>query len=99
MPTTYEETWDSLKRHRQPEWLHDGKWGIYFHWGVYSVPAFGNEWYPHAMYRGFISPIWAHHVKTYGGLDEFGYKDFIPKFTAEKFDPDAWAKLFKEAGA
>ncbi|NMC07137.1 MAG: alpha-L-fucosidase [Candidatus Lokiarchaeota archaeon] len=99
MTTTYEETWDSLKRHRQPAWLDDGKWGIYFHWGVYSVPAFGNEWYPNSMYRGFISPIWAHHVETYGGLDEFGYKDFIPKFTAEKFDPDAWAKLFKEAGA
>jgi len=98
---TYEETWDSLKKHHQPEWLDDAKWGIYFHWGVYSVPAFGNEWYPNMMYRGFISPIWGHHIETYGLLDEpgHGYKDFIPSFTAENFDPDTWAELFKEAGA
>ncbi|MFX0099118.1 MAG: alpha-L-fucosidase, partial [Candidatus Hodarchaeota archaeon] len=93
----YEETWNSLKRHRAPEWLDDAKYGIYFHWGVYSVPAFGNEWYPNRMYS--IGDIYEHHAKTYGEPDEFGYKDFIPDFTAEHFDADEWAKLFKDAGA
>lgn len=99
MSPRYDETWDSLKRHKQPDWLDDAKYGIYFHWGPYSVPAYGNEWYPNGMYRGFISPAWVHHVEHFGMLDEFGYKNFIPKFTGEHFDPDAWARLFKEAGA
>ncbi len=93
----YEETWSSLKRHRQPEWLDDAKFGIYFHWGPYSVPAFGNEWYPKMMYS--LGDIYKHHVETYGEPDTFGYKDFIPKFTAEHFDADTWAKMLKDAGA
>ncbi len=70
----------------------------FIHWGVYSVPAFGNEWYPRNMYlQG--SPEFAHHLKTYGPQSQFGYKDFIPQFTAERFDPDHWAGLFRQAGA
>ena len=68
------------------------------HWGVYSVPAFENEWYPRNMYiEG--SKVFEHHAKTYGAHKDFGYKDFIPLFKAEKFDPAAWAALFKRAGA
>lgn len=94
----YEESWNSLKKHRTPEWLDDAKFGIYFHWGPYSVPAYGNEWYPFHMYRKLL-PIAKHHIKTYGDPSKFGYKDFIPMFTAEKFNPDEWAELFKQAGA
>jgi hypothetical protein len=68
------------------------------HWGVYSVPAFGSEWYPREMYLEG-SKINQHHVATYGPLTKIGYKDFIPMFKAEKFDPQAWAALFKESGA
>lgn len=93
----YEETWNSLKRHRLPEWLDDAKFGIYMHWGVYSVPAFGNEWYPNRMYS--IGDIYKHHCETYGEPDTFGYKDFIPMFKAEHFNADEWAGLLKEAGA
>ncbi len=93
----YEETWNSLKRHRLPEWLDDAKFGIYMHWGVYSVPAFGNEWYPSMMYR--LGDIYKHHVETYGDPEQFGYKDFIPMFTAEHFDADEWAQVIKDAGA
>jgi alpha-L-fucosidase len=76
----------------------DAKFGIFIHWGVYSVPAFGNEWYPRNMYlQG--TPEFEHHVKTWGKQDEFGYKDFIPMFKAEEFDPAAWAALFRRAGA
>jgi len=90
--------WPSLSDYVVPKWYQDAKFGIFIHWGVYSVPAFGNEWYPRLMYlRGTAE--FAHHVKTYGPQSKFGYKDFIPQFKAEKFDPAAWAALFRKAGA
>jgi alpha-L-fucosidase len=88
----------SLEKWSVPDWYIDGKFGIFIHWGVYCVPAFGNEWYPREMYRK-DSRCYEHHLKTYGPQDKFGYKDFIPKFKAEKFDAGEWAKLFKDAGA
>ena len=94
----YTDTWASLSRYRVPGWYQDAKFGIFIHWGVYSVPAFGNEWYPRNMYiQG--SKEYEHHVATYGPHKDFGYKDFIPMFRAEGFDPDQWAALFREAGA
>ncbi len=94
----YTDTWDSLCEHPNPKWYEKGKFGIFIHWGPYSVPAFGNEWYPRNMYiKGSRENL--HHVSTYGTLDKFGYKDFIPMFKAEKFDPREWADLFEEAGA
>ncbi len=90
--------WESLQKYEVPEWYADAKFGIFIHWGVYSVPAFGSEWYPRDMYREG-TPEYKHHIATYGPQDKFGYKDFIPRFKAEKFDPAAWAALFKEAGA
>lgn len=96
----YEATWDSLTRHPTPQWFKDAKFGIYTHWGLYCVPAHGPNatWYPYHMYREGNSQ-WEHHVKTYGGPEKFGWKDFIPLFKAEKFDPDEWAELFKQSGA
>ncbi|MFN3682528.1 MAG: alpha-L-fucosidase [Fimbriimonadaceae bacterium] len=97
-PGPFRPSWDSLENYVVPEWYLDAKFGIFLHWGVYSVPAFGNEWYPRNMYvRG--SAEFEHHVRTYGPQDRFGYKDFIPMFRAERFDPDQWADLFLEAGA
>ena len=94
----YKDTWESLSQYQAPDWYQKKKFGIFIHWGVYSVPAFGSEWYSRNMYiQG--SPEYEHHIKTYGKHSEFGYKDFIPMFKAEKFDPDAWASLFEEAGA
>ncbi len=96
--TQFEPTWESLKQYSAPQWYMDAKFGIFIHWGPYCVPAFGNEWYPRNMYlQG--TPEFEHHVKTYGPQNKFGYKDFIPMFKAEKFDPAAWAKLFRKAGA
>ncbi|WP_266159556.1 alpha-L-fucosidase [Dyella silvatica] len=90
--------WASLQAYRSPSWYDDAKFGIFIHWGVYSVPAFGSEWYSRDMYvQG--SKEFAHHVATYGAQSQFGYKDFIPRFKAEHFDPAAWAALFREAGA
>jgi alpha-L-fucosidase len=90
--------WESLEKYEVPEWYKDAKFGIFIHWGVYSVPAFGNEWYPRNMYREG-SDEYKHHIATYGPPDKFGYKDFVPMFKAEKYDPAVWAKLFKDAGA
>lgn len=94
----YEASWESVQQHPDPEWFRDAKLGIYFHWGPYSVPAHKTEWYSHYMYVDG-HPINKHHIETYGTLDKFGYKDFIPMFKAEKFDPDAWVDLFVKAGA
>jgi alpha-L-fucosidase len=98
--TPYQPNWQSLRQHVTPQWLRDAKFGIYTHWGIYSVPAFGpnGTWYPFNMYREG-TPQYAHHVQTYGHPSKFGYKDFIPLFTGEKFDADEWAELFKQAGA
>jgi len=89
---------ESLQKYAAPEWYRDAKFGIFIHWGVYSVPAFGNEWYPRSMYQ-VGSAEYKHHIATYGPQDTFGYKDFIPMFKAEHFDPAAWADLFKRSGA
>lgn len=94
----YTDTWESLSAYRVPEWYKKLKFGIFIHWGVYSVPAFNNEWYSRNMYIQGTEEF-EHHVATYGPHKEFGYKDFIPMFKAEKFDPAAWAELFSEAGA
>ncbi|WP_139956948.1 alpha-L-fucosidase [Flavicella sediminum] len=95
----YKPTFESLKQHgAAPEWFADAKLGMYFHWGPYSVPAFGSAWYPHNMYKD-TNGIRKHHEKTYGSIFEFGYEDFIPMFKASHFDPDNWAELFKQTGA
>jgi alpha-L-fucosidase len=94
----YRADWDSLQTYEAPAWYRDAKFGIFIHWGVYSVPAFGSEWYPRNMYREG-TPEYTHHIATYGPQDKFGYKDFVPMFKAEHFDPAAWAHLFAESGA
>ncbi|NLN23453.1 MAG: alpha-L-fucosidase, partial [Clostridiales bacterium] len=94
----FKDTWESLSQYETPAWFRDAKFGIFIHWGVYSVPAFGNEWYPRSMYiKG--TREYEHHIKTYGPHSQFGYKDFIPMFRAEKFDANKWAELFAAAGA
>ncbi|MBI9017319.1 MAG: alpha-L-fucosidase [Phycisphaerae bacterium] len=98
---TYEASWDSLNQHETPEWLLDAKFGIYGHWGIYSIPAFKTEWYGRLMYdkqtRG--EEVFNHHIEKYGKQSEFGYKDFIPMFKAEKYNPDEWAELITSSGA
>lgn len=94
----YKDNWDSLAQHKTPQWFLNAKFGIFIHWGIYSVPAFGSEWYSRNMYiQG--SPEFEHHIKTYGAHKDFGYKDFIPMFKAENFDAAEWISLFKRAGA
>ncbi len=93
----FEPTWDSLKQYECPEWFRDAKLGIYVHWGIYSVPERG-EWYGRNLYTPTRGE-YRHHVETYGHPSEFEYRDFIPKWKAEKFDADKWLSMFKDAGA
>lgn len=94
----YKDNWQSLCSHKTPQWYHNAKFGIFIHWGIYSVPAYGNEWYSRNMYDK-KQPAYHHHLKKYGKHKSFGYKDFIPMFKGESFNADEWAKLFKESGA
>ncbi|MEO8861855.1 MAG: alpha-L-fucosidase [Ginsengibacter sp.] len=94
----FQPTWQSLDHYQIPAWFRDAKFGIFIHWGVYSVPAFESEWYPRLMYLK-DSKVYKHHVETYGPQSKFGYKDFIPMFKAEKFDAEKWVDLFKKSGA
>jgi alpha-L-fucosidase len=92
----FEPTWESLKaNYKVPDWYARAKFGLFMHWGLYDVPAHHNEWYEKHMYAA--DSKW--HQDHFGAQDKFGYKDFIPMFTAEKFDPNAWAELFKKSGA
>ena len=94
----YKDNWPSLSAHQPPAWYTGGKLGIFVHWGIYSVPAFGNEWYSRNMYNQKREEF-AYHVKNFGNQKDFGYKDFIPLFRGENFDPESWADLFSRAGA
>jgi alpha-L-fucosidase len=114
-PSSYTASWSSVDQHpAAPEWFQDAKFGIYYHWGVFSVPAFSNEWYPRNMYiAGSVE--YNHHVSVYGDPSVWPYHNFIngaqdkagnwvqfaPKLTSAggNFDPDDWAQLFLDAGA
>ena len=81
----FEPKWESLKQYTVPDWYIDAKFGIFIHWGVYAVPAFGNEWYPRRMYLQGTEEF-KHHAATFGPQADFGYKDFVPLFKGERFD-------------
>ena len=102
----YQPTWESLDSRPIPEWFGDAKFGIFIHWGVYSVPAWIRvqegkyasyaEWY-YARVMGELKGDEDFHERTFG--QDFEYRDFAPMFTADLFDPDLWASLFAESGA
>jgi alpha-L-fucosidase len=97
-PGPFAPTWDSLETNYQaPAWFRDAKFGIFMHWGIYAVPAHASEWYAKHMYGNPGITQW--HTEKFGPPDKFGYKDFIPRFTCEKFNPAEWGALFKQAGA
>jgi alpha-L-fucosidase len=99
--TDYKPTADSLDGHPVPDWFHDAKFGIFIHWGAYSVPAWGPrgsyaEWYWNYM-NSVGSPTHNYHRETYGA--DAPYDAFIDQWKAERFDADEWIDLFNDAGA
>ncbi|MGW3962604.1 alpha-L-fucosidase [Amycolatopsis sp. NPDC005003] len=114
-PSSYTPSWASVDQHPPaPEWFQDAKFGIYYHWGVFSVPAFGNEWYPRNMYIAGSTEN-NHHKQVFGDPSAWPYQNFIngardkagnwvqfaPKLKSAggNFDPAEWAQLFADAGA
>ena len=94
----FQPTWESLKaNYKVPSWFIGAKFGLFMHWGLYSIPAHHNEWYEKHMYTD--GPIGRWHVEHYGPQDKFGYKDFIPLFAVSNWNPNAWAELFRKSGA
>ncbi len=102
----YENNWASLNARPVPKWFGDAKFGIFIHWGLYSVPSFAPkgqyaEWYWDAITRPEPNDVQkqfqAFHNKTYG--KDFRYPDFVSLFKAECFDADEWADLFQRSGA
>ena len=72
-PSVFAPTWESLHHYPVPQWYEDAKFGIFIHWGLYAVPAFGSEWYPRNMYQPG-TPEFAHHPATYDPQTAFGYR-------------------------
>ena len=94
----FQPEWPSLMRYQIPQWYQNAKFGIFIHFGLYAVPAFGSEWYPREMYiEG--TPEYKHEIALHGPETTFGYKNFIPMFHAQAFSAKAWADLFHDAGA
>ena len=103
----YQPTWDSIDSRATPSWYTDAKFGIFIHWGVYSVPSYGAvgtyaEWYWNALQKGPTdkgkpNPTWEFHKKNYG--ENFPYQNFAPMFRAEMYDPAYWADVFQRSGA
>jgi alpha-L-fucosidase len=109
----YQATWESIDKRPTPAWFTEAKFGIFIHWGVYSVPAYAPvipgrlayaEWYWNAMTAGQrekANPVqkgtWEYHKKMYGA--DYPYENFAPQFRAELFDPDHWADVFARSGA
>lgn len=91
----YKPDWHSLAAYEAPKWFRNAKFGIFIHWGIFSVPAHNNEWYSRNMYIQDMEE-WEWHRKNFGEHTKFGYKDFIPMFTAPKFDPKQWQSYSKK---
>lgn len=109
----YQETWESLEQYEIPQWMKEAKFGIFIHWGPNSVAELHTDWYGRSMYldEGQINhitgekindvphPASIYHKEKFGDPKDFGYKDLIPMWTMENFDPKEWVDLFKKAGA
>lgn len=94
----FTDTWESLANYKVPQWYMNAKFGIFSHFGPYTVPEFGHDWYVHGMYTDgdFVN---IHHKQTYGDLKNFGYKHLVKSFKAEKFDSNEWLELIEKSGA
>ncbi len=96
-PGPFKPDFESLRHYQCPDWFRDAKLGIWAHWGPQSVPMSG-DWYARNMYiQG--SDQYRHHLQNYGHPTKLGYKDIIPLWKAEKWDPDRLMALYKKAGA
>ncbi|MEG2719820.1 MAG: alpha-L-fucosidase [Oscillospiraceae bacterium] len=92
----FKDNWESLSQFKIPSWYREGRFGLFIHWGVYSVPATENEWYPRQMYLK-DTKSYKHRLENYGA--DFDYRKFIEKFNPTKFNADEWLDIFEKSGA
>ena len=101
-PGPFQGTFESLTNYHCPEWFRDAKFGIFVHWGVMSVPE-QSCWYARQMYmeKGSYGgdSVWRAHRERYGHPSVFGFKDLVPLWRAERFDPDELVRQFRDSGA
>lgn len=97
MEGKFEPTWESLKNYKVPQWFRNAKFGIWAHWGPQCVEGTG-DWMARSMYMEGTRE-YKYHVEHYGHPSEVGFKDIIPLFKAEKWDPDKLVALYKKIGA
>uniref|UniRef100_A0A336LZR5 Putative alpha-L-fucosidase n=1 Tax=Culicoides sonorensis TaxID=179676 RepID=A0A336LZR5_CULSO len=98
LPTkNYTPDWDSLDSRPLPKWFDEAKVGIFIHWGVYSVPSFGSEWF-WWNWQGIYNENYTNYMER-NYRPGFTYQEFAPDFTAELFDPKEWAEIFENSGA
>jgi alpha-L-fucosidase len=93
----FKPTDESLRQYQYPEWFRDAKLGFWAHWGPQAVPRQG-DWYAKRMYQ-VKDPAYKYHLEHYGHPSVFGYKDIIPLWKAERWDPDKLMALYKKVGA
>lgn len=92
----FKDNWESLSKWETPQWYKKGRFGLFIHWGVYSYPSYGSEWYPRLMYNK-LHKCCKHKKEAYG--DSFEYRQLVEKFNPEKFNADEWLSIIKESGA
>ena len=97
MQGKFQPTWESLANYKIPEWFRNVKFGIWAHWGPQCVEGSG-DWMARSLYME-NSPEYRHHIANYGHPSEFGFKDIIPLWKAEKWDPDKLVAFYKKIGA
>lgn len=97
MKGKFQPTWSSLENYQVPEWFRNAKFGIWAHWGPQCVEGSG-DWMARSMYLEG-SAEYKHHVEHYGHPSEVGFKDIIPLFKAEKWNPDKLVEFYKKIGA
>ena len=97
MTGKFEPTWESLKNYEVPEWYRNAKFGIWAHWGPQCVEGTG-DWMARSLYMEG-SNAYKHHVEHYGHPSEVGFKDIIPLFKAEHWNPDSLVAFYKQIGA
>ncbi len=96
----FKDAWNDIGQHDIPEWLIDAKFGIYTHWGVYSIPGFADNTYVRYMYdRRNPRGVYQYHLENYGTPMEYGYTKFVEQFKAEKYDAEAMLQLMIDSGA
>jgi alpha-L-fucosidase len=96
-PGPFQPTFESFTQYQCPEWFRDAKLGMWAHWGPQAVPMMG-DWYARRMYQQGDRD-YKDHLERWGHPSEHGYKDIIPLWKAEKWDPDRLIALYKKAGA